>query len=63
MSVVGRSLFHSSLLRICEEIRSWYMSPFQIGLVRIFVRIFVMLLNRALGNRGSFGSFGSDPYH
>ena len=56
MTEVGRSLFQSSLVRICtKEITSWYMSPFQIGLVRIFVRIFmrifmmifVMLLNRA----------------
>ena len=43
MTVLGRSLFHNSLVRICKEIRSWYMSPFQIGLVRIFV----MLLNWA----------------
>ena len=51
MTVLEKSLFHSTLVRICKEIRSWYMSPFQIGLVRIFVRIFVkifmMLLNRA----------------
>ena len=47
MTVVGRSLLHSTLVRICKEIRSWHMSPFQIGLVRILVRIFKMLLNRA----------------
>ena len=32
MTVVGRFLFHNSLVRICKEIRSCYMSPFQIGL-------------------------------
>ena len=30
MTVLRRSVYHISPVRICKEIRSWYMSPFQI---------------------------------
>ena len=61
MTVVGRSLFHSTLVRICKEIRSWYMSPLQIGLVRIFVKIFVRIFKRLL-NQEHHVSSGKVPF-
>ena len=62
MTVVGRSLFPSSLMRICKEIRSLYMSPFQIWLVSVCEdfredfqeaiesgpKLFIALLNAAM---------------